>query len=387
MRTLTCSLALLAVWVFLPGSQCCAWQNSGTTIPDSGSGISQGTPASSRTYSIQYLSSKGKLEFAPRKAAATAETYDQISQNLESQISGLLTNRGLLGAPAAIAPGSHKVTIGLRVAWVTSGMDPLKPAEGAKVHVQAEISVADWNGNVVFEKVLEGKGNAGPSRSGQDSSKASETLAWEAGGDLVRKLDRDPAFTQAFSTAAGRVPGAASSAGASLATVPGPAAGSAAAAPPGFVVLPAGKPVMLSFDQDVDTTKARAGDPVNLTLAADVKMGDATVAKAGTRVAGSIFELPPSKGFMKLGGDGGEISGNLRVRIDYMALGDRLVRFRGGVDGKPEGWVPGAELLEKVETHRDMSVHEARSGVHVHIKAGTMLRAYTAENVSLPALH
>ncbi|MGH7735637.1 MAG: hypothetical protein ACREOE_18565, partial [Gemmatimonadales bacterium] len=332
-------------------------------------------PAWSRTYTIEYLPSKGKLELpAKKKAAGSAETYDQISADLEQQIAKLLTNRGLIGAPSATAAGSHKVMIGFRVAWIDSGMDPLK--RGDEVHLEAIVSVADSNGNVVFEKKLEGRGTARESGSGAGGGDAA--LATEAASDLVRNLDRDAAFTRAFSSPA-------PAAGTMAASAPHvPAAGAGASAPAGFVVLPAGMSVMLTLDRDVDTTKARAGDPVNFTLAADVRVGNAVVAKAGTKVAGSIFELPHAKtaGIVSRGA-GEEISADLRVRIDYMALGDRLVRFRGGVDALPAGWAPGAELLEKVETHREMSMNAAKAGVHVHIKAGTMVKAFTAEDVRL----
>jgi len=59
-------------------------------------------------------------------------------------------------------------------------------------------------------------------------------------------------------------------------------------APPAKLVLKEGSDVKLKFAQSLSSKTAQEGDPVNLVLDEDLKVGDVTVAKAGAKAVGTI---------------------------------------------------------------------------------------------------
>src|SRR5258708_12769144 len=71
-----------------------------------------------------------------------------------------------------------------------------------------------------------------------------------------------------------------------------------AAEPPAKLVLKEGTDVKLKFAQDLSSKTATDDDPVNLVLDEDLKVGDVTVAKAGSK---SVTTVPHSNTTATLG--------------------------------------------------------------------------------------
>jgi hypothetical protein len=59
---------------------------------------------------------------------------------------------------------------------------------------------------------------------------------------------------------------------------------------PKKVLLAEGTEVALRMAQDISSRAARPGEPIELTLAEDLKVGDAIVAKAGARALGEVVQ-------------------------------------------------------------------------------------------------
>ena len=78
----------------------------------------------------------------------------------------------------------------------------------------------------------------------------------------------------------------------------------AAGPPPSKLTLKEGTDVRLKFADDLSSKTANEGDPVNLVLDEDIKVGDVVVAKAGCKATGTITNAKKA-GMM---GKGGELS-------------------------------------------------------------------------------
>src|SRR5260370_22072477 len=87
-----------------------------------------------------------------------------------------------------------------------------------------------------------------------------------------------------------------------------------AAEPPAKLILKEGTDVKLKFAQDLSSKTATDDDPVNLVLDEDLKVGDATVCKAGAKAVGTVTHAKKA-GMM---GKGGE----LNLRLEYLLVGD-----------------------------------------------------------------
>lgn len=59
---------------------------------------------------------------------------------------------------------------------------------------------------------------------------------------------------------------------------------------PKKVLLAEGTEFTLRMAQDISSRAARPGEPIELTLAEDLKVGDAVVAKAGARALGEVVQ-------------------------------------------------------------------------------------------------
>lgn len=152
-------------------------------------------------------------------------------------------------------------------------------------------------------------------------------------------------------------------------------ASAAASATPaaGKLVLKEGTDVDLKFDQDLTSKTAQEGDPVNLVLDQDLTVGNVTVAKAGCKAVGEVSHAKRA-GMM---GKGGE----LNIRLDYLKVGDTRVMLRG---------TKGREGDDKTGTAVALTVLFGpigliKHGKEIDIKPGTPLKAYVADDVTLPA--
>ncbi|MGB6157482.1 MAG: hypothetical protein WBH45_04305, partial [Acidobacteriaceae bacterium] len=156
------------------------------------------------------------------------------------------------------------------------------------------------------------------------------------------------------------------------AAVAAPAA-APAAVPSGPIVLKEGSDVSLKFDQDLSSKTAQEGDPVALVLDQDLTIGNVVVAKAGCKAVGEVTHAKRA-GMM---GKGGE----LNMRLDYIKVGDTRVMLRG---------TKGREGDDKTGTAVALTVLFGpigliKHGKEIDIKQGTPLKAFVADDTTLPA--
>jgi hypothetical protein len=110
---------------------------------------------------------------------------------------------------------------------------------------------------------------------------------------------------------------------------PAPAASPAPAVPAAKLVLKEGTDVKLKFADDVSSKTAAEGDPVNLVLDEDLKVGDVVVVKAGAKAIGTISH---SKKAGMLGK-----AGELNMRLEHLKADDERVKLRGSKGKEGEG--------------------------------------------------
>ncbi|HEY2460719.1 MAG TPA: hypothetical protein VGI16_07925 [Candidatus Acidoferrum sp.] len=155
-----------------------------------------------------------------------------------------------------------------------------------------------------------------------------------------------------------------------------PVAASAAVAVPAAVpaansdkiVLKEGSDIHLKFAQSLSSKTATEGDPVNLILDEDLKVGDVVIAKVGAKAVGTISHAKKA-GMM---GKGGE----LNMRLEYVIVGENRLRLRGTKGKEGEGKEGTAVALTVLFGPIGLIKH----GKNVEIKEGTPLAAYTDEN-------
>lgn len=150
-----------------------------------------------------------------------------------------------------------------------------------------------------------------------------------------------------------------------------PAANNSAA--PETYLLKEGSEVNLKFSEDISSKTAAVDDRINLDLAEDLKVGDVTVAKAGSKAVGSCTNA-------KKAGMMGK-AGELNVRLEYIKVGDHRVRLRANKGKEGEGKVGTSVALTVLFGPLGLIKH----GKNVEVKTGTPLKAYVDEDVRLPA--
>jgi hypothetical protein len=89
------------------------------------------------------------------------------------------------------------------------------------------------------------------------------------------------------------------------------------------VLLAEGTGVTLCMAQDISSRAARPGEPIELTLAEDLKVGDVIVAKAGARALGEVVQGKRPDFW----GEAGEVS----LRVRFLRVGDQKVEIRGAL--------------------------------------------------------
>jgi len=151
-----------------------------------------------------------------------------------------------------------------------------------------------------------------------------------------------------------------------------PPAAQAPALPAGPLVLKEGSDIHLKFAQNLSSKTAAEGDTVNLVLDEDLKVGDVVVAKAGSKVVGTITHAKKAGMIGK--------AGELNMRLEYLILPDGRLRLRGSKGKEGEGKEGTAVALTVLFGPIGLIKH----GKEVEIKEGTPLPAYTDENYTVP---
>jgi hypothetical protein len=128
---------------------------------------------------------------------------------------------------------------------------------------------------------------------------------------------------------------------------------------PKKVLLAEGTELTLRMAQDISSRAARPGEPIELTLAEDLKVGDAIVAKAGSRALGEVVQGKRPDFW----GEAGEVS----LRVHFLRVGDQKVEIRGALGSA------GARYV-------------VIRGSQAVIKAGTPVKAFVAADIEVSPL-
>jgi hypothetical protein len=140
----------------------------------------------------------------------------------------------------------------------------------------------------------------------------------------------------------------------------------------GKLILKEGSEVKLKFAEDLSSKTATEGDPVNLILDEDIKIGDVVVAKAGCKAVGTITNA-------KKAGMLGR-AGELNMRLEHLIVGDARVKLRGSKGKEGQGKEGTAVALTVLFGPIGLIKH----GKNVEVKAGTPLTAYVGDDIALP---
>lgn len=130
-------------------------------------------------------------------------------------------------------------------------------------------------------------------------------------------------------------------------------------ATPKKVTLVEGTEVNLRMAQDISSRAARPGEPIELTLAEDLKVGDVVVAKVGQRALGEVVQAKKPDFW----GEAGEVN----VRVHFLRIGDKKVEIQGAIGSAGTRYV----------------IVRGSQGI---IKAGTALKAFVVADVEVDAL-
>jgi len=143
------------------------------------------------------------------------------------------------------------------------------------------------------------------------------------------------------------------------------------AAPPAKLMLKEGTDVKLKFADDLSSKTANDGDPVNLVLDEDIKVGDVVVVKAGAKATGTITNAKKAGMLGK--------AGELNMRLEHLKAGSERVRLRGSKGKEGEGKEGTTVALVVLFGPIGLIKH----GKNVEIKAGTSLVAYVDQDVAI----
>jgi hypothetical protein len=139
----------------------------------------------------------------------------------------------------------------------------------------------------------------------------------------------------------------------------------------GRYMLREGEDVNLTFAQDLSSKTSSEGDPVELTLVDDLKVGSVVVAKAGSHAMGEVTKAEKSGMMGK--------AGELNLRLDYIKVGDTKIRLRGTKGKEGASGTTGAVVLTVLFGPIGLIKH----GKNVEIKQGSALHAFVADDVAL----
>ena len=140
------------------------------------------------------------------------------------------------------------------------------------------------------------------------------------------------------------------------------------------ILLKQGTEVPLKFAQNLSSSGAQPGGPVELVLAEDLKVGDSVVVKKGARVLGRVARKR-NPGELGRGGE-------LYLQVELLKAGSTKIRLRGESGGKAARNVCwGCGIAGGV-----IGILAGSTGKAYVIKEGTPITAYVAEDIELPAI-
>ncbi len=146
--------------------------------------------------------------------------------------------------------------------------------------------------------------------------------------------------------------------------------------PRALVLLKEGTAVHLSLAQQVTGGAAVVGDPVELALAEDLRVGDAVVVRKGTRVLGTIIEGKASEKKRNRPKD-------LKIRVDFIKAGNTRILLRGEQAGvgkrNKKAMAAGTAIF-------GVSGLLLTMGKNYQIPLGTPVTAYVDQDIELPPL-
>lgn len=144
----------------------------------------------------------------------------------------------------------------------------------------------------------------------------------------------------------------------------------------GRVLLKQGTEVHLKLAQTMTSKTSTVGEPVEMVLADDLKVGEDTVARKGARVLGKVVAGKENE---KQKSEARE----LRVQADHIKVGDSFIKLTGeqaGVGKRDKGKMVTYGILF------GLSGLLASSNKKFAIPEGTPATAYVQEDIALPIL-
>jgi len=132
--------------------------------------------------------------------------------------------------------------------------------------------------------------------------------------------------------------------------------------------------VALKFAADLNSKTAHEGDPVELLLDEDMKVGETVVVAKGAHAVATVSTAKKA-GMM---GKGGELS----VQLQYLVVGSNHVHLRGTKGREGESKTGATVALTVIFGPIGLIKH----GKNVDIPAGTPLTAYVDQDIWLPPL-
>jgi hypothetical protein len=130
--------------------------------------------------------------------------------------------------------------------------------------------------------------------------------------------------------------------------------------------------VPLKFASDLSSKTANEGDPVEMLLDGDLKVGDIVIAKSGSRAL-AVVSNAKKAGMM---GKAGE----LNIQLQHLVAGENRIRVRGTKGRQGDSKTGAAVALTVLFGPIGLIKH----GKNVEVKAGTPLTAYVDQDIWLP---
>jgi hypothetical protein len=147
---------------------------------------------------------------------------------------------------------------------------------------------------------------------------------------------------------------------------------SPAALPPNSERIPEGTEVKVRFDEDLSSATAQAGDTFSISTDEDIRLDDGTVIPAGYRGKGEVSDAHKKEMLGK--------AGELKVRLDYVRIGDVRVHLRANKSGEGQNTLTTTIVLTVLLTPLFLMHH----GHEIVFPKGTTVTAYVDEDTTIP---
>lgn len=139
------------------------------------------------------------------------------------------------------------------------------------------------------------------------------------------------------------------------------------------IKIPEGTEFPVRLEEALSSSAASEGDRFTIVLDDDVKLPDGTVLRAGYRGVGEVVEARDNGMLGK--------NGKLNVRLNYLKVGDERIRLRANKGAKGETRV-GATVATVILF---WPAAPFIKGKDVTLKKGTMMTAYSDQDITLPS--